>query len=217
MAIDYVVATNPDQRIINRAIYFLEQGQIIVLPTDTNWVCAANLLNKKAVECLYDIKGIDRKKHLSLICENISQASRYAIISDHVYKRINKAVPGPYTFIFKPTKDIPRSIKDYKKQREIGIRIPDSIICDRIIKGCQHPIITTSITRDMMLPDLPADALAEDLLSYQIEEFLGNKVSMIIDPGEYHLPQAGSTVIDFSNELEEPVILRAGAGDISIF
>ena len=215
--IDYVVATNPDQRVINRALYFLEQGQIIVLPTDTNWVCAADLMNKKAVECLYEIKGLDRKKHLSLICENISQASRYAIISDRVFRMINKAIPGPYTFIFKPTKDIPRSIKDYKKQSEIGIRIPDSIICHRIIKNCHHPIITTSITRDMMPPDNSSEVLTEEIFSYQIEEFLGNKVAMIIDPGEYHLPQAGSTIIDFSNELEEPVILREGAGDVSIF
>lgn len=215
--IEYVIATNPDERVIERALMCLNRGEIIVLPTDTSWIFAANLMSKKAVESLYKIKGGDRKKHFSIICENISQASQYAIISDRTYKLIHKVVPGPYTFILHPTRDIPRTIKDYKKQSEIGIRIPKSVICNKLIQGFQHPIITGSISPELIFEGVPAEELTEDIYSYQIEDKVSHLVSMIIDPGEFHQPTEGSSIIDFTEEDEIPVIIREGAGDITIF
>ena len=214
--IEYIVADNPDERIIRRACEFLRDGKIIVFPTDTNWIFAANLMNKKAVEAIYKIKGSDKKKHLSVICSSISQASKYANISNSAFRLINKAVPGPYTFILTPTREIPRSIKEYKKSREIGIRIPKSKICVKLIEFFDYPIITASLTSDL-LKDNGISVYGDEIFSYQIEEAFNYQISMVLDPGEFHIPINGSTIIDFSNEDDVPKLLREGAGDFSLF
>src|SRR3989339_1142856 len=125
--IHYVISTNPDDRVLKRATYALSEGGLIAFPTDSSWVIAASPMSKVAVERLYKLKNVDHHKHFSLLCNTIAQASRYAFISDAVYKRIRNKLPGPYTFVFTPTNDLPRSIRDYKKEKEIGIRIPASV------------------------------------------------------------------------------------------
>ena len=213
--IHYVVAKNPDDRVIDLASQKLAGGGIIVFPTDTSWVFAASLMSKKGVDALYRIKGVDRKRHLSVLCNNISQASRYGVVSNFTYKIIHKIVPGPYTFILNPTRDIPRSIRDYRKQKQIGIRIPESVLCERLISHFHYPIITGSIDKDSILDDLNSDVRTDEIYSYQIEEIFGHQVEMIIDPGEFELAIGGSSVVDFSSDDEVPIVIREGAGDVS--
>jgi len=213
--IRYVVAGNPDERVIVSAVNELREGNVIAFPTDTSWVFAANLLSKKGVDSLYQIREVDRKKHLSIICDSISMASKYAIISNNTYRMINRLVPGAYTFILNPSRDIPRSIRDYKKSKQIGIRIPKSILCQKIIKSSDFPIITTSIPFDGIL-QLDGESRHDTIYSYQIEEMFGGRINMIIDPDELEL-LGKSSIIDFSEEDEVPRILREGAGDVSFF
>lgn len=212
----YIIAENPDDRILAKVCLALDADQVIVFPTDTSWVLAANLFSKKAVERLYRLKGIDKKKHLSVLCNNISQASRFAIIGDSCFRRIRSRVPGPYTFIFNPSHEIPRTIKDYRKDNQIGIRIPDSILCRRLIERYQHPILATSITEPMLGIDKEEDVFEpQQIFSYQIEEAFP-QIEIILDPGEFH-SLGGSSVIDFATNGDSPIIVREGAGDVSSF
>lgn len=210
--IHYVVAENPDERLIVQACKILAEGGIISFPTDTNWVFAANPFIAKGVDNLYKIKSIDRKRHLSLLCNNISQASKYAHISDSTYKLIKRKIPGPYTFIFNPLKAIPRAIKEYRKDKEVGIRFPNSILCQRIIETFENPIIATSICPTSIKS---YDPNQESIYSYQIEATFGNQLEMIIDPS-LEVPLLSSTIISFAND-DIPEIIREGAGDISPF
>lgn len=194
----------------------LEHDQIIAFPTDTNWVLATNLLSKKAVDSLYRLKGVDKKKHLSVLCNNISQASRYASISDSCFRRIRSRVPGPYTFIFTPTHEIPRTIKDYRKDNQIGIRIPNSLLCSRLIERYGQAILTTSITPEMLSLEENEDEFApHEIFSYQIEEAF-SQIEVILDPGEFN-SLGGSSVIDFASDGDHPIVIREGAGDVSSF
>lgn len=214
--IHYIVPENPDDRILARACVALDSDEIIAFPTDTNWVLATNLLSKKAVEALYRLKGVDKKKHLSVLCNNISQASRYAMISDSCFRKIRSKVPGPYTFIFAPTHEIPRAIKDYKKDNQIGIRIPDSMICKRLIERYDQPILTTSITLSMLNIEEQGDEFSpHEIYSYQIEEAFP-QLDVILDPGGFHSLGA-SSVVDFVTNGDQPIIIREGAGDVSSF
>jgi len=217
--IHYIVGNNPDERIINKASQALLEGRIICFPTDTNWVLAASPFSKAGVENLYRVKGIDRKKHLSLLCNKISQASQYAIISNQTYRTIKRVIPGPYTFVFNPTRDIPRIIKEHRGSKEIGIRLPKSVLCSRLLENNPTPLLTTSVTLSMLQkhffdndPNKPTDS---NILSYQVEDAIGNWVSMILDPCDVKF-DGESTVIDFSED-DTPQILREGAGDISSF
>ncbi len=217
--IHYVVENNPDGRIIDKASQALIQGGIICFPTDTNWVLAASPFCKAGVENLYRVKGIDRKKNLSLLCNKISQASQYAIISNQTYRTIKRVIPGPYTFVFNPTRDIPRIIKEHRGSKEIGIRLPKSVLCSRLLENNPTPLLTTSITLSMLQthffdddPNMPTNS---DILSYQIEDAIGNWISMILDPCDVKF-EGESTIIDFSKD-DTPQVLREGAGDISFF
>ncbi len=134
------------------------------------------------------------------------------------YKFLRKKIPGPFTFIFMPTKDIPRCIKDYKKEKEIGIRIPKSVLCSKLISLFEKPLIITSITHSM-LNDLISSVdqlidIESSICSYQIEEALGHRLSMIIDGGVEEF-LGDSTIVNFSNNDGVPEVIRHGAGDIS--
>lgn len=213
--ITYVVYENPDDRILRKASDLLKNGGVICLPTDTNWVFAACPLSKRGVDNLYRVKGVDRKKHLSILCNSISQASQFAIIDNQVYRLVKGCIPGAYTFIFNPTRDLPRVIKSYHGESEIGIRIPDSILCNRLIAVHGDALITTSVSWEMLHEANALDGFNSEIFSYQIEEKFDQHLDMIIDPS-YEQRLEASTIVDFSGE-EAPTIIRFGAGDATPF
>jgi tRNA threonylcarbamoyl adenosine modification protein (Sua5/YciO/YrdC/YwlC family) len=121
--IEYIIAQNPDDRILKRCSDLLTQGKLLCLPTDTNWVVICDPFNKDAVEQLYRLKGESPQKHFSLLCSDISMASELAIIENQAFKLLKKLVPGHFTFIFNASKMITKYLKASKTDKEIGIRI----------------------------------------------------------------------------------------------
>ena len=216
--IEYVIPENPDDRILNRASLLMEEGGIVCFPTDTNWVFAASTDSKKGIDALYVIKGAEKGKHFSMMCSNISEASQYGIIYDSAFKKIRKVLPGPFTLIFEPTKELPRAIRGYRKEKEIGIRIPASNLCKRLLEATGKPIITTSITHEMLEKTDAGIYLDQDsmIYSYQLEEAYGHRLKMIIDPGDFEF-HGSSSVISFATDDGSPEVVRAGAGDVSVF
>ena len=215
-----IVSENPDHRVLQKAVDFLQQDKVLAIPTDTNWAYAADLLSKNGINKLYTLKNYARAKHCSLLCQDISQASRYAVISDSAYRRIHKLLPGPYTFIFPPKNALPRTIRDYRKDQQIGVRIPQSKICSALAERLGHPLIITTIPPAQILglddedgggegPGLESKTMPFN--AYQIAEAVQNKVDLILDPGEVSL-EGSSTVVDFSQEPAQ--IIRLGQGKI---
>ena len=115
---------NPNPRLIKLAIDCLQQGGVIVYPTDTVYAIGCDIYNKKAMERLCKIKNLNIKKHnLSFICYDLSHISNFTKHLDtNTYKLMKKTLPGPYTFILNANTSIPKIFKNKKK--EIGIRIP---------------------------------------------------------------------------------------------
>lgn len=214
--IEYLIGLNPDDRILKRAQLIMDDGGIIALPTDTHWVLAASPFSKKGLESLYRVKGVDRKKHLSLLCRDVSQASEYAVITNSIYRIIKRAIPGPFTFIFTPNKHLPKVIRCYEKDKEIGIRFPASKFCQIFLEKLPYPLITTSIIPMMLEGEDYFDADNENshIYSYQIEDMFAHDLSMILDPGDLEIV-GESTIIDFSVD-ETPRIIRQGAGDLKL-
>jgi tRNA threonylcarbamoyl adenosine modification protein (Sua5/YciO/YrdC/YwlC family) len=217
-----IIPENPDHRVLNKAVEFLQQDKVLAIPTDTNWAYAVDLFSKAGMQKLYTLKNYARAKHFSLLCQDISQASKYAIISDQAYRRIHKLLPGPYTFIFPPKNSLPRTIRDYRKDQQIGVRIPASKICLALAERLDHPLILTTIPPTQIL-DLSEEEVAElssdekggaaalAFNAYQIEEALHHQVDLILDPGEVDFG-GSSTVVDFSQEPAR--IVRQGQGKI---
>ena len=211
-----IIPENPDHRVLNKAVDFLQQDKVLAIPTDTNWAYAADLLSKNGINKLYTLKNYARAKHLSLLCQDISQASRYAVISDQAYRRIHKLLPGPYTFIFPPRNALPRTIRDYRKDQQIGVRISASKICQGLAERLGHPLVITTIPPGQILGEEGQEGEAEggpalSFNAYQIAEAVQNKVDLILDPGEVNF-EGSSTVVDFSQDPAQ--IIRLGQGKI---
>lgn len=204
--IDYVIAHNPDDRVINRAIQILSTNGLVCFPTDTSWIVAANPFSKIAVEKLHRLKKEDHTKHFSLLCSSIKMASELALIDNIAFKMLNKLTPGHYTFIFWAKKIVTKSIKASKTDHEIGLRFIPSPLVEKIIEAYGQALMSTNIT-----PALLGLSEDDDIYAYQIEECLSNQIELIIDPGEFEFV-GESTIISFTGE-EGPVLVREGAGE----
>ncbi len=196
---------NPEERKIRQVVDCLEQGGIIIYPTDTIYGLGCDIFNTKAVERICRIREIKpNKAQFSFICNDLSQLATYAVQIDRsVFKLLNRALPGPYTFILKATNQVPKVLKQNKKT--VGIRVPDNKIARYITQMLGRPILSTSVKVD------------DDVLEYEtdpeiLHDMYGNLVDMVIDGGLGS--NAASTVIDCTGT--EPQIIRAGAGDLSI-
>jgi len=205
MMIDYLIASNPDQRIIDKSKSLLDRGELIVLPTDTSWVIVANPFHKASVDKIYKLKGEEKSHHFSLICSDISMASDIALIGDDVYRLIKRCIPGHYTFIFDATKKMIKALKASKTDHEVGIRFVPSTLVTRLLETTCYPLMTTNITHKMLGCDDE-----EDIYSYHIEDKLKGMVSRILDPGEYHFV-GESTIYYFVDGERE--CRREGAGE----
>ena len=142
---------NPDYRKIKMVVECLKNGGVIIYPTDTVYAFGCDVYNKRAMERLCRIKGVDIKKHnLSFVCYDLSHISDFSRkLENSTYKLMKKALPGPYTFILNANSSIPKLFKN--KKREVGIRIPDNNIPREIVKELGNPIVSTSVKDDDMV------------------------------------------------------------------
>ncbi|MBN1971618.1 MAG: threonylcarbamoyl-AMP synthase [Candidatus Delongbacteria bacterium] len=191
---------NPRQKEIDSIVKILNNGGVIIYPTDTGYSLGCDVTNKKAMEKLLLIKNSKRKEDLSFICSDLKHISEFANISNDNYKILRKYLPGGYTFILEASNQIAKLVSRGKKT--VGIRIPDNNIAISIVRFLGRPIITTSINSDDI-----SEVLADPEI---IEEIYGKQVDCVIDGG-YIYPEL-STVLDISNE--EVEIIREGKGSI---
>ena len=193
---------NPQDRLIQKAANILKEGGVIAYPTDTHYGIGCDIMNKKAIEKIYQIKQRDKKKPFSFICSDLKNISDYAKVSNYAYKTMRRLLPGPYTFILEGSKLVPKIM--LTKRRSAGIRVPDNKICIALIKALGNPVISTSAAT-------PEDIMFED--GSLIEEYYGKRLDAVIDIGP--VPGTPSSVISLIDDM--PEIIREGLGDVSIF
>ena len=192
---------NPNPRELEKVVEVLQNGGIIIYPTDTLYGIGCDALNVRAVERICEIKGINPlKSNLSIICSDMSDVSEYARMSTPIFKLMRRNLPGPFTFILPTTSELPRI---YKNRKTVGIRIPDNNISREIVKLLGNPIMTTSIHDD-------SDEIEYTTDPELIHEKWGETVDIVVDGG--FGGAVGSTVIDCSEEV--PEIIRHGSGEL---
>ncbi len=195
---------NPDKRKIAQIVETLKAGEIIIYPTDTVYAFGCDLMNKKAVEKMAQIKGVKLEKaNFSIILKDISEISDYTPqIPNNVFKILKRALPGPYTFILEANNQVPKIFRTKKKT--IGIRIPENKIDLAIVEALGNPLITTSLHDDDEILDYTTDPEL-------IHERYHSQIKYIIDGGFGN--NVPSTVIDCSSG--ECAVVREGLGDVS--
>ncbi len=192
----------PQQRYINKAVEVLQDGGVIIYPTDTLYALGCDIFNHSAVQRVYDIKNEITTKLYSFICPDLKDISKYAKVSNYAYKAMKKHLPGPYTFVLPAAKEVPKKL--WTKRKTVGIRIPDNNIARTIAELVGHPIISTSVTN--RLGEVYYDPM-------EIRTVFNSQVDLMLGLGT--LSGEPSSIIDLSGD--EPEIIREGSGDISYF
>jgi len=192
---------HPEPRKIQRAVEALEAGHVIGYPTDTVYGLGCDLINKKAIDRLYQIKQMDRAQLLSFVCPDIGNVARYAIVEDATFRLLKRYLPGPYTFILEATREVPKVVQS--KRRTIGVRIPNSQVILALVRAFGRPIISTTAAPHGEDPYVDPDEIDT--------RFKG--LAMVLDTGAGGL--VPTTVIDLTTP--EPTVIRQGAGPFDEF
>ena len=191
---------NPQQRLIDRVVSVLRGGGVIAYPTDTTYGIGCSIFNKRGIERIYLLKQRERKKPFSFICADLSEVARYARVSNYAFRVLKRFLPGPYTFVLEASSIVPDLL--LTRQKTVGIRIPDNLICSAIVKELEHPIITTSANRS-------GDEPIGDPSMVELE--LGNELDLIVDGGI--LSADVSSIVSLIGDTAD--VLRKGVGDVS--
>jgi tRNA threonylcarbamoyl adenosine modification protein (Sua5/YciO/YrdC/YwlC family) len=190
----------PEPRKVRRAVAALEAGEIIAYPTDTVYALGCDLANKKAIDRLYQVKGMDRGQPLAFICPDLRDLSKYAIVDDHAYRLLRRVLPGPYTFVLTATREVPKMLHT-SHRRTVGIRVPDAPIILEVVRALGRPVISTAAHR-------PGDEhMVVD--AHDIEATFPG-VDLVLDGGIGG--REPTTVVDLSHGSID--IVREGAGAI---
>ncbi|MBQ0121312.1 MAG: threonylcarbamoyl-AMP synthase [Bacteroidales bacterium] len=186
-------------RNLDEVVKCLEDGGIIIYPTDTVYALGCDAMNNQAIERICAIKEMkSAKTNLSIICSEISEVSQYAKFDNSQFRLMKAHLPGPFTFILQALSRLPKA---FKGRKTVGIRIPDNDIALTIERALGKPILTTSVEG----PD--DDYRCEPEL---IAETYKSSVDIVIDAGRGELEP--STIVDCTGD--EPEVVRQGKGEL---
>ncbi|MCJ8211102.1 L-threonylcarbamoyladenylate synthase [Mucilaginibacter sp. RS28] len=194
---------NPNPRAVEQVAEVLRKGGIIIYPTDTVYGLGCDITNQKAIEKICRIRNIKpEKSNFSFICYDLSHISDYIKpIDNATFRVLKKALPGPFTFIFNASNNVPKLLSSNKKT--VGIRVPDNTIAREIVRVLGNPIVSSSIHDE------------DDIIEYStdpelIHEKYQDLVDLVIDGG--YGGNVASTVVDCTTG--EFDIVREGKGDL---
>jgi tRNA threonylcarbamoyl adenosine modification protein (Sua5/YciO/YrdC/YwlC family) len=191
---------NPQPRLLKQAAQLLHDGGIAAIPTDSSYALVCHLDDKSAAERLRNLRGVDEKHHLTLLCRDLSELATYARVDNRQYRLLKLGTPGPFTFILQATKQVPRRVS-HPQRRTIGLRVPDHRTTQMLLGVFGQPLLATTLIapgeRDPM-----NDAQA-------IRARFQHQLEAVVDAGA--CPMQPTTVIDLTDD--EPVLVRQGRGD----
>jgi tRNA threonylcarbamoyl adenosine modification protein (Sua5/YciO/YrdC/YwlC family) len=193
---------NPQPRLLKQAVALLERGGIVAVPTDSSYALACHLDDKAAADKLRQIRGVDDKHHLTLLCKDLSELSSYARVDNRQYRLLKLGTPGPYTFILEATKEVPRRLS-HPSRRTIGLRVPDHKVLQELLALFGEPLLATTFIA-------PGETHPMNDAS-EIRDRFQKVLQAVVDAGA--CPMAPTTVLDLSGD--EPVLVRQGRGDLA--
>ncbi|MGC9162587.1 MAG: L-threonylcarbamoyladenylate synthase [Thiomonas sp.] len=192
---------NPQPRLIKQAARLLHAGGIAAIPTDSSYALVCHLDDKAAVQRLRQIRQVDERHHLTLLCSDLSELGNYARVDNRQYRLIRGCTPGPYTFILEATKEVPRRVS-HPSRKTIGVRVPDHAVAHALMMEMAQPLLGTTLI-------LPGETQALND-AQDIRERLEHQIDLVLDAGA--CPSEPTTVVDLCGN--EPLVLRIGRGPL---
>jgi tRNA threonylcarbamoyl adenosine modification protein (Sua5/YciO/YrdC/YwlC family) len=190
---------NPQERLLRQAVALLKAGGIAAVPTDSSYALVCHLDDKTAADALRQIRQVDDKHHLTLLCRDLKELATYARVDNAQFRLIKAGTPGPFTFILEATKEVPRRLSHPKRQT-IGLRVPEHPVLQALLSIQGEPLLATTLiapgeTEPMNDPEV-------------IRERFEKQMACVIDAGA--CPSEPTTVVDLTGDT--PEIVRAGRG-----
>ncbi|MEM6998699.1 MAG: L-threonylcarbamoyladenylate synthase [Pseudomonadota bacterium] len=189
----------PQARLIKQAVEIIRQGGLAIYPTDSCYAIGCHLGEKEAVDRIREIRRLDKHHNMTLLCRDLSEIATYAKVSNSAYRLLKSLTPGPYTFLLRAMKDVPRRLQ-HPKRKTIGLRVPENKIVLDLLETLGEPMLSTSLI-------LPGDEQPMFDMD-EIKQQLNHRVDVIIDGGACGIE--ATTVIDLTDN--EPVLVRQGKG-----
>lgn len=195
---------NPQARLIRQAVEIVRDSGVIIYPTDSSYAIGCQIGDKSAMDRIRQIRRLDDDHNFTLIGRSLSELSVYTKLDNQAHRLIKNLTPGPYTFILKATKQVPKRLM-HAKRKTIGVRIPDNRVAMALLDELNEPLLSSTL----ILPgeDLPM------MDPYEMNQILGHSVDLIVDGG--YCGFEPTSVIDLHEET--PKVWRVGKGDVSLF
>ena len=194
---------NPQPRLLKQAAALLTQGGVLAVPTDSSYALVCHLDDKTASDRLRALRGVDDKHHLTLLCRDLSELSNYAKVDNRQFRLLKAATPGPFTFIWEATKEVPRRLS-HPSRKTIGLRVPEHRVLLDLLAQHGAPLLATTL--------IPAGETEPLNDAQDIRERYEHQLAGVLDAGACSLDP--TTVVDLSSDA--PTVLRQGGGDIAL-
>lgn len=191
---------NPQARLLRQAAAIIQEGGLIVYPTDSGYALGCALGNKSALERIRHLRQLDKHHNMTLVCRDLSQLSTYAKVSNAIFRLLKAFTPGAYTFILNATTEVPRRML-HPSRKTLGLRVPENTITLALLDVLEAPLMSTTL----ILPGAEAPLSEPEA----IRDLLGRRVDLILDGG--NCSQQPTTVVDLTGTY--PVIVREGKGN----
>lgn len=195
---------NPQTRLLRQAITILQDGGIIVYPTDSCYALGCQIGNKEAMERIRAIRQVDEHHHFTLVCRDLAEISNYAKVDNSQYRLLKACTPGSYTFILQASREVPRRLQ-HPKRHTIGLRVPEHPVAHALLSELDGPLLSSTLI-------LPGDEFPLNDAE-EIRQRLEHQVDLIIDAGSCGVNM--TTVIDLTGDA--PELIRSGKGSLTPF
>ena len=142
---------NPQVRLLNQASLILQQGGVIVYPTDSCLALGCLPGNKNAFERILAIRRLNHKHNFTLLCSSMATVGALAKTDNTAFRLIKRLTPGPYTFLLRASHQVPRYIQ-HPKKKTIGLRVPAHGMLLALLGQVAEPLLSTILilpNRDM--------------------------------------------------------------------
>jgi len=195
--------THPQARLVRQAADIVRRGGLIAYPTDSCYALGCHLGDAPAQQRLRDVRGMDERHHLTLMCRDLSEIANYAIVDNVQYRILRAATPGAYTFILRATREVPRRLM-HPRRRTIGVRVPAHATAHALLAELGEPMLSATLQAP--------EAGAPFADAPEIRRAFERQLDLVIDSGPCGTEP--STVIDLTGET--PVLLREATGPLSV-
>jgi tRNA threonylcarbamoyl adenosine modification protein (Sua5/YciO/YrdC/YwlC family) len=197
---------NPQPRLLKQAAALLEKGGVLAVPTDSSYALACHLDDKAAADRLRQIRNLDDKYHLTLLCRDLSELANYARVDNKQYRLLKLGTPGPYTFILEATREVPRRVS-HPQRKTIGLRVPDHHALQELLSVHGAPLISTTL-----ISPGETEALND---AQEIRDRFQHQLAGVVDAGP--CASKPTTVVDLvpMGVGGDPVVIREGRGSVA--